>query len=126
MKITEGFVKSGLEKLLNSSFIKDIYPMVDRITIDELNEDNGTLTYTVKLNTSDIKYETMYENGLDPHYLNDHHVKQALTFVGLKLPNRSFDVYKKNGDYLVGFMDNGKNTVFYSGGINGMKSVDLI
>jgi hypothetical protein len=125
MKKTGEFVKSGLEKLLNSSFIKDVYPMVDSITIDELNENDGTLKYTIKLNTSSIMYNTMYDNGFDPHYLNDHHVKEALTFVGLKLPFRSFDVYLKNGDYLVGFMDNGKNTVFYKGSINGMKSADL-
>lgn len=120
------FIKSGLEKLLNSSYIKDVYPMIDNIVIDSVNIDKGDLYYTVKLNISDIHYNTMYEEGLDPHYLNDHHVKEALTFVGLKLPNRSFDVYKKNGDYLVGFMDNGKSAVFYRGGINGMKSVDLI
>lgn len=126
MKTTGGFVKSGLEKLLNSSFIKDIYPMIDSINVNELNEDDGILKYTVKLNTSNIEYKTMYENGLDPHYLNDHHVKEALTFVGLKLPYRSFDVYLKNGDYLVGFKDSGKNTVFYKANAFGEKSTDLI
>lgn len=116
--------KVGLEKLLNSSFIKDIYPMIEKIKISKLYEDS--LEYDVFLNISDIKYNTMYEEGLDPHYLNDHHIPKALEFFGLKIPFRSFDVYKKNGDYLVGFQDKKNMKPLFFKGINGMKSVDLI
>jgi hypothetical protein len=125
MSNSKDFIKSGLERLLNSSFIKDIYPMVDHIVVDKIDLDNFILVYTVFLNISDINYNTMYDNGFDPHYLNDHHVKEALTFFSLKLPFRSFDVYKKNGNYLVGFLDNGTNQIFYKEGIHGMKVADL-
>ena len=117
--------KIGLEKFLNSSFIKGVYPMIERIEITELNENHGTLKYDVHLDTSSMSYNTMYDHGFDPHYLNDHHVKEAINFFTLKLPFRSFDVYKKDGTYLVGYLDNGKNQVFYKGSVNGMKSTDL-
>ena len=118
-------IKHALEKLLNSSFIKEIYPMIDHINVDSLDIDKGTLNYTVFLNISNISYNTMYDNGFDPHYLNDYHVKEGLSFFSLKLPHRSFDVYKKNGNYLVGFLDNGTNQIFYKEGIHGMKVADL-
>jgi len=118
--------KIALEKFLNSSFIISIYPMIERIEVTELDEDNGSLKYNVYLNVSDIEYKNMYETGLDPHYLNDHHVKEALNFFSLKIPNRSFDVYKKNGDYLVGFRDKKNMKPLFFKGVNGMKTVDLI
>lgn len=118
--------KNAIEKFLNSSFIKDIYPMVDHISVTEINEDNGTMKYDIFLNTSDITYNTMYDHGFDPHYLNDYHVKEAMKFFSMDLPFRSFDVYLKNGDYLVGFKNTKSGVVFYKSNPIGMKSVDLI
>lgn len=117
--------KISLEKFLNSSFIKNIYPMVERIEITDLDEENGTMKYDVYLDTSDIEYKTMYENNFDPHYLNDHHVKEAINFFSMKIPFRSFDVYKKNRDYLVGYKETNKGAVFYKPNPVGVKSVDL-
>jgi len=84
------FQIKGLEKLVNSSAIKDIYPMVDKIIV--LYADIGALGFVkgldildfdIILNDPSITQKNMYDKGLDPHYLVDYHIKNYLPYMGI-------------------------------------------
>ena len=80
------FQIKGLEKIVNSSAIMDIYPMVDHIEIR--HEDTGAsgfgmdldrIDVDIFLNDSNITSDNMYDMELDPHYLIEKYLKQYLS-----------------------------------------------
>ena len=93
------FQIKGLEKLLNSSEIKKIYPMVDKIIVHY--EDTGAsgfgidfdkLDFDIILNDPSITEENMYKKGLDPHYLVDHHIANYLPYMSIN--KKSVDLHR--------------------------------
>jgi hypothetical protein len=85
----EDFQIKGLEKLLNSSAIKDIYPMVDHLEIRH-NEDsltqrgNHRIDVDIFLNDPTITKDNMYDREFDPHYLAEYHIKSYFPYFNLK------------------------------------------
>ena len=98
----------GLEKLLNSDVIKNIYPIVDRIEVH--NSENpviGVLENTLHLN---IYLNEPIENGddlwdefnFDEHWMVDHHIRKLLPYLGFDNDKTSirFSVYDTNMDMI--------------------------
>lgn len=74
-----------LDKLLNSDYIKKMYPMVDNIKTRVVwDGDTEFPFYDVMLkiyvNDEDMTTFNMYEKGLDPHYLVDEYMMDLLKF----------------------------------------------
>ena len=77
-----------LNKLFNSEYIKNIYPMIDNIDVNvDWDGDDSFPFYklhvTVKLNDPPITDKNMYEKGFDPHYLYDAHLEYLLKFLNI-------------------------------------------
>jgi hypothetical protein len=75
-------------KLFNSDYIKDIYPMIDRIETQVISDGDEelpfyTLFIMVHLNDPDINSNNMYEKGFDPHYLIQRDLKFMLKMAGI-------------------------------------------
>ena len=76
-----------LNKILNSKYIKNIYPMVDYIdtkVVSDGDEDFPFYDIDIKIfvNDEDMDRFNMYKRGMDPHYLVDIHMMYLLKFVG--------------------------------------------
>ena len=102
------FQIKGLEKLVNSSSIKDIYPMIDHIDIryngDLYNPRGwGGLEIDIFVNDPTITRENMYEKGFDPHYLVDYHIKQYFPYFNINKPIMSFVVWDLDGNIITSF-----------------------
>lgn len=74
-----------LDKLLNSDYIKKVYPMVDNIKTKVVwDGDTEFPFYDVMLkiyvNDEDMTIFNMYKKGLDPHYLVDEYMMDLLKF----------------------------------------------
>ena len=87
--MAKNFEIKGLEKLINSSVIKDIYPMVDHLEIrhDEdfiTQRGNRRIDVDIFLNDPTITKENMYDRELDPHYLVEYHIKSYFPYFDLK------------------------------------------
>ncbi len=87
----EQYKIKGLNKLVNSGVIKDIYPMVDRIDIryeDLSKETLGTeldrFDIDIFLNDDSITKKNMYDSNFDPHYLVDHHLKKYFPYFDIE------------------------------------------
>lgn len=69
-----------LNKLINSDYIKKVYPMIDRIETKVDSDNDFSLPFyeiylKIYVNDPDmIDNRTMYERGLDPHYLVNQHM----------------------------------------------------
>jgi hypothetical protein len=87
------FQIKGLEKLLNSSLIKDIYPMIDHIKAlyVEPKYYRDIIIFNIYLNDPSIDYDNMYRAGFDPHYMTDFHIKKYLPYMGIELDNIALD-----------------------------------
>ena len=77
-----------LNKLLNSEYIKNVYPMVDHIDTRVLwdgDEEHPFYDVAVKIyvNDEDMTTFNMFEKGLDPHYLVDNYMMDLLKFVNV-------------------------------------------
>lgn len=77
-----------LNKLLNSEYIKNVYPMVDHIDTRVLwdgDEEYPFYDVAVKIyvNDEDMTTFNMFEKGLDPHYLVDNYMMDLLKFVNV-------------------------------------------
>ena len=78
-----------LNKVLNSNLIKDIYPMIDHIkTRVDWDGDEEIPFYDIdlKIYVNDPDMTTtlsMYNNGMDPHYLVDEHMIGLLKIFGI-------------------------------------------
>ena len=55
------------------------------------------------VNDEDMLADNMYDKEFDPHYLVDIHMNRILKYLGLKIPDISFDVYTTSGKYVYGF-----------------------
>ena len=103
----EEYQIKGLKKLVNSSAIKDVYPMVNYIDIS--HEDTGAsgfgidfdrLDVDIYLNDETITKENMYEKDFDPHYLVEYHLKKYLPYFNIDKVRINFIVYGPNGDII--------------------------
>ena len=88
------FQIKGLEKLVNSSLIRDVYPMVNHINL--LYVDQGyykdRIIFNIYLNDESITEENMYQKNFDPHYLIDHYVRNYSKYVGIDLIDVKLDL----------------------------------
>jgi hypothetical protein len=104
----ENFQKEGLEKLVNSSAIKDIYPMVDRI---EINYDPELGSYKnferfdldIFINDPTITKDNMYNKEFDPHYLAEHHIKKYLPYFNIDKVVLNFIVWGPDGNIVTSY-----------------------
>ena len=74
-----------LNKILNSEYIKNLYPVIDRIETRVLWDGDEEIPFydidlKIYVNDPDMEISTMYEKGLDPHYLIDEHMIFLLRF----------------------------------------------
>jgi hypothetical protein len=75
-----------LDKLLNSDYIKKVYPMIDNIktrVVWDGDEEYPFYDIMIKIyvNDEDMTTFNMFEKGLDPHYLIDSYMVDLLKFV---------------------------------------------
>lgn len=103
----ENYKIKGLEKLVNSSAIKDIYPMVDQIDIHFNEEDQHVtgrgyqrLNIDIFLNNDNINKENMYDLEFDPHYLIDYHLKKYFPYFDIDKVAIDFIVWNPNGEII--------------------------
>jgi len=103
-----------LSRMVNSEVIKKIYPGVDHIVVglyknpfNVYAKNDDVLEFEIYLNNPDIVDELgMYENGLDPHYMVDYHIKKLLSYVGLEnVGALSFVVYGTDGEQITYWND---------------------
>jgi hypothetical protein len=102
------FQIKGLEKLINSSAIKEIYPMVDHIDVrynGDLYADRGWggMEFDIFVNDPTITKENMYEKEFDPHYLVEHHIKQYLPYFNIDKSVLNFIVWDLDGNIITSF-----------------------
>ena len=100
----------GLEKLLNSDVIKNIYPIVGEIEIHNSDNPFDVLEDTLHLNI----YLNIYLNepkeeddlwdkfNFDEHWMVDHHIRRLLPYLGIDNDKTSirFSVYDTNMDMI--------------------------
>jgi hypothetical protein len=101
------FQIKGLEKIVNSSAIMDIYPMVDHIEIRY--EDTGAsgfgmdldrIDVDIFLNDSNITSDNMYDMELDPHYLIEKYLKQYFPYFDIRNVIIDFIVWSPDGEVI--------------------------
>ena len=111
-KMIENFQIKGLEKIVNSGMIKEIYPMVDHIKINY--EDTGAsgfgldidqIDVDIHLNDPKISKDTMYDADFDPHYLIDYHLKKYLPYFNIDKVRFDFIVWNPDGDIIYSWRD---------------------
>jgi len=97
----------GLEKLLNSDVIKNIYPIVDKIEVHNSNKPLDVLEDTLHLNiylNQPIEYGDVFGNipQFDEHWMVDHHVRRLLPYLGIDNDKTliRFSVYDTNMDMI--------------------------
>ncbi len=104
--ITDAQIK-GLEKLLNSDVIKNIYPVIGEIEV--YNSENpfdvleDTLHLNIYLNNPDANKNNLWDKfNFDEYYLVDHHVRKLLPYIGIDNNKTSirFSVYDTNFDMI--------------------------
>lgn len=78
-QLREKYINKPITKLLNSSFIMNIYPMIDHIDAYEI-EDINRLILRIYVNDSEMTEDNMYQRELDPHYLVDYHLMKYLPY----------------------------------------------
>jgi hypothetical protein len=104
--ITDSQIK-GLEKLLNSDVIKNIYPIVDKIEVHNSNKPLDVLEDTLHLNiylNQPIEYGDVFGNipQFDEHWMVDHHVRRLLPYLGIDNDKTliRFSVFNTNMDMI--------------------------
>jgi hypothetical protein len=105
--MTDSTVIRGLEKLLNSSIIKNVYPVVGEIEVH--NSENpfevleNTLHLNIYLNDPEADKDNLWDKfNFDEHYLVDHHVRNLLPYLGIDNDKTSirFSIYDTNFDLI--------------------------
>lgn len=103
----ETYKIKGLNKLINSSIIKEIYPMVDNIVIryedtssTKFWSDIDRIDVEIFLNDELINNENMYDYDFDPHYLIDHHIKKYLPYFDIDKVIIDFTVLNPDGEII--------------------------
>ena len=51
---------NALHKLFNSSIIKDVYPMIEDISIIDLNVEEGDMFLKIEVNSDNMNYDNNY------------------------------------------------------------------
>ena len=97
----------GLEKLLNSDVIKNIYPIVDKIEVHNSNKPLDVLEDTLHLNiylNQPIEYGDVFGNipQFYEHWMVDHHVRRLLPYLGIDNDKTliRFSVFNTNMDMI--------------------------
>jgi hypothetical protein len=99
-----------LDKLLNSGYVKNVYPMIDHIdtkVVWDGDEEYPFYDISVKIyvNDEDMTTFNMFEKGLDPHYLIDYHMVDLLKFINVSKSDLNqvyIRVLGPNGDSIYG------------------------
>jgi hypothetical protein len=99
-----------LDKLLNSDYVKNVYPMIDHIdtkVVWDGDEEYPFYDISVKIyvNDEDMTTFNMFEKGLDPHYLIDYHMVDLLKFLNVSRSDLNqvyIRVLGPNGDSIYG------------------------
>ena len=95
----------GLSKLFNSDIIKSIYPMIDRIDVNDLiktpERDGYDLEVKVYLNDPEIDQYNMYRKKFDPHYLGDTHLREYSKYLGVDVNRVGWKLYDSNGELML-------------------------
>lgn len=93
----------GLEKLVNSEVIKDIYPIISEIEV--YNSENpfevleDTLHLNIYLNEPiDHGDDLWSKHQFDEHWMVDHHIRKLLPYLGIDNNKTSirFNIYDSN------------------------------
>jgi len=96
---------TAFTKLINSDVLKNIYPMVDHITITKFQENPNFGSYTMSvniyLNDPSINKNNMYKKELDPHYLTGFHIKNLAKYLGIELTRVLFKLFGPDGELLL-------------------------
>lgn len=78
------YLHKALTKFLTSSQvgndIMEIYPMITNIEAYDLEELISSIILRIYVDDSEMTSKNMYERGLDPHYLIDHHLAKYLPY----------------------------------------------
>ena len=77
----EKYLDRPLTKFMNSKTIKDIYPMIDKIEVH--NIDFLGLILKIFVDDEEMEPSNMYEKGLDPYYLIDYHMAKVLPYFSI-------------------------------------------
>ena len=103
-----------LSKMVNSEVITNIYPGVDHIVVglyknpfNVFAKNDDVLEFEIYLNNPNmVDEDSMYENGIDAHYMVDYHIKRLLSYVGLEyIRHLSFIVYGTDGEQITYWND---------------------
>ncbi len=103
------FQIKGLEKLLNSGVIQDIYPMVDNIKLHTSEHSNPTyrgidnLEVDIFLNDPTFNKANMYMREFDPHYLVEYHIKHYMPYFNIEKVIMNFIVWGPDGNIIDSF-----------------------
>ena len=97
-------------KLFNSDYIKDLYPMIERIETHVVSDEDEefpiyTLFIMIHLNDPSVNSNNMYEKGFDPHYLIHTHLKFMMKMAGVntrEIIQISILVRNPDGDIIYG------------------------
>lgn len=116
--IYDDYQIKGLEKLVNSSSIMEIYPMVEKITITRPDDQpflsgNGKSRelWNIDIFLNDPKIvdeDTMYNNDMDALYLTDYHIVHLLPYMGFDqktLPLMDVVVWGVDGNIVYSWSD---------------------
>jgi len=76
------YLDRPLTKLFNSSYVKDVYPMIDRVEVFSV-DDMDSLIVRIFVDDPEINKDNMYRMGLDPHYLIDFHMSKFFPYLNV-------------------------------------------
>jgi hypothetical protein len=85
----------GLEKLVNSDIIKNIYPVIGKIDVRYFERKhwmiNDYLIFDIYLNDPEANKDNYWGKfQLDQYYLIDHHIRKLLPYIGINNDNTGF------------------------------------
>jgi hypothetical protein len=78
----EKYLDRPLTKLFNSSYVKDVYPMINRVEVFSVDAMDA-LIVRIFVDDPEINKDNMYRMGLDPHYLIDFHMSKFFPYLNV-------------------------------------------
>ena len=96
---------SSLNKIVNSNFILDVYPNVERIDVSLHGVHKPYLIYKIYLKDKNVNRKdfVMYDD-VDPFYLVDHHIMNVISklipFTHLPIKSNDYQLIVYNGSGL--------------------------
>lgn len=101
----EDYKNKFFSKILSSSKITDIYPMIDRIDAYQVPEIDRIIL-RIYVNDPDMTYENMYQKELDPHYLIEYHISRIAPYFSIPRNQKyGFVILNPKGKPIHSFMD---------------------